>query len=69
MTSTDHDDLHKADLSQPHPELVTYQQNTWGRRPATVSVGRVGIAQAHLEQAVVGQFADRGGAVDHRRFR
>ena len=30
MSSTDHNDLHRVDLSQPHPELVTYQQNTHG---------------------------------------
>ena len=28
MTSTDHNDLHRVDLSQPHLKLVTYQQNT-----------------------------------------
>src|SRR4029078_8447928 len=30
VTSTDHNDLHKVDLSQPHQKLVTYQQNTHG---------------------------------------
>jgi hypothetical protein len=30
MSSTDHNDLHRVDLSQPHSELVTYQQNTHG---------------------------------------
>jgi len=42
--------------------------------PLTEATPGLALAEAYdiqrnLEQAVVGQFADRGGAVDHRRFR